>query len=342
MGGVDVTTCTDQLDKHGRAIAFRPILVKITGSLASGLLLSQLLYWSKAMRGREFYKTNKSLMNETALTVNEIKGAKSRLIKKGFITTKLRRHPATTHYEINGEAIMEAVSSWLESSQLNGRNPANKMIGIQPTIHTENKSENKKENTTPLIPPRGEVEGWFDEIWNSYPTRVGRKKALRHFKATVKTDTHLQEIRTSLENYKNQVEWERTRKDGFHRQYQNGGTWFNNWQDWLDYKVEKISTPNAMKLAKPPQLSRDELQFQIQRQMAFVKGELAEGVDRDFVWFHWALGCYVVDFEARFRDDPMTSRDRAWFDHKREEFLELDSADYAVSREEEATEGVRL
>lgn len=90
----------------------------------------------------------------------------------------------------------------------------------------------------PEKPPLPPFQNWFEEIWGTYPNKIGRKAALRHFKATVKTDTHLQEIRTALENYIKQVEHDRTRKDGFHRQYQNGGTWFNNWHDWVDHKVE--------------------------------------------------------------------------------------------------------
>ncbi len=91
-----MTTFTDQLDEDSRVIAFRPILVQVTGSLASGVLLSQLIYWHKVMFGREFYKTNNELMQETGLTLTELKSAKKRLIERKFVSTKLRRHPATT------------------------------------------------------------------------------------------------------------------------------------------------------------------------------------------------------------------------------------------------------
>ncbi len=106
--------------------------------------------------------------------------------------------------------------------------------------------------------------------------------------------------------------------------------------------IDRPGKPNAMKPTRVPQLSREELQVQIQKQMEFVREELAEGVDRDFVWFHRVLGRYVVEFEDRFGDDPLTSTDRVWFDQKREEFLELDSTDHAAYREEEVATGVRL
>jgi hypothetical protein len=106
--------------------------------------------------------------------------------------------------------------------------------------------------------------------------------------------------------------------------------------------VDSPSKPNAMKLPKPLQLSRDELQLQIQRQVEFVKEELAEGVDRDFVWFHRALGHYVVEFEDRYGADPLTGTDRAWFDRLRGETQELEAGDYPASREEEAARAERL
>jgi hypothetical protein len=68
----------------------------------------------------------------------------------------------------------------------------------------------------------------FIQLWNIYPNKVGKKEAERHFRASVKTSQDLQDINTALQNYLNS---ERVHK-GF---VQNGGTWFNNWRDWLDY-----------------------------------------------------------------------------------------------------------
>ena len=139
-------TIFDQL--IDRPIAFHPCLVKISGGLASGVLLSQLLYWSRAMRDKEFYKTGKELMDETGLTEMEMRGAKSRLKQKGFITTRLKRHPATTHYKIHRKAIIEAISSLVKSPELDRLNHPNKIGQITQTIHL---SENTTENTTDTL-----------------------------------------------------------------------------------------------------------------------------------------------------------------------------------------------
>jgi uncharacterized phage protein (TIGR02220 family) len=129
-----------------RPIAFHPCLVRICKSLAAGVLLSQLLYWSKVMSGKIFYKTSKELMAETGLTEMEMRGAKKRLKGLGFISTKLKRHPATTHYQIHCDQIIEAISSLGKLTELDGVNHPNKMGQINQTIHTENTAENTRKD----------------------------------------------------------------------------------------------------------------------------------------------------------------------------------------------------
>lgn len=99
-------------------------------------------------------------------------------------------------------------------------------INEQPsdTINKNDKNE-KKENKTYD----------FDFVWNQYPNRIGRKQALRHFEASVKTDDDYTDIKRALENYKKSDKVAR----GF---VQNGSTWFNNWQDWI---------PQEMQIQKP-------------------------------------------------------------------------------------------
>lgn len=73
----------------------------------------------------------------------------------------------------------------------------------------------------------------FEPIYTLYPSKVGRKQALKHFLSSVKTTDDLKNIKTALDNY---LKSERVSK-GF---IQNASTWFNNWQDWI--VVEKKST----------------------------------------------------------------------------------------------------
>lgn len=70
----------------------------------------------------------------------------------------------------------------------------------------------------------------FEEVWDLLPTsmKVGKKNAYRHYTASVKTQDDYDNLKKALENYKNS----RRFLQGF---VQNGSTWFNNWQDWIDY-----------------------------------------------------------------------------------------------------------
>ena len=68
----------------------------------------------------------------------------------------------------------------------------------------------------------------FEKVWVQYPLvrRVGKKKALTYWQASVKTDKDRLDIVTALNNYKVSPEVGRN-------YIQNASTWFNNWKDWL-------------------------------------------------------------------------------------------------------------
>jgi hypothetical protein len=70
----------------------------------------------------------------------------------------------------------------------------------------------------------------FEEIWKNYPSKDGKKEALRHFKASVKNDQDAEDIKKALAKYKAHLAintWKPPK---------NGSTWFNNWRDWVDWK----------------------------------------------------------------------------------------------------------
>jgi hypothetical protein len=85
------------------------------------------------------------------------------------------------------------------------------------------------------------VEKDFDSVWFQYPVKDGKKEALRHFKASVKTPEDLKDINTALAKYKAHVE--EVRKNGHpERRYKNGATWFNNWRDWTNFEGDQEET----------------------------------------------------------------------------------------------------
>jgi len=72
----------------------------------------------------------------------------------------------------------------------------------------------------------------FDAIWKTYPSRVGKKAAYKHFKISVKTEEDYNNLQKALNNYKSS---DRVKRGIL----QNGSTWFNNWKDWIEYQEAK-------------------------------------------------------------------------------------------------------
>lgn len=69
---------------------------------------------------------------------------------------------------------------------------------------------------------------WFENLWNKYPSKIGKKGALKHFLGSVKDKSSAEKCAIALSNYINS----KRVIDGF---IQNGSTWFNNWHDWVEY-----------------------------------------------------------------------------------------------------------
>ena len=90
-------------------------------------------------------------------------------------------------------------------------------------IANEQKILSNKQNNTQKL------QNQFDAIWNKYPKKLGKKAAIRHYKNSVKSEKDLQNIQKALNKYLKS----KNVKEGY---IQNGSTWFNNWEDWVDYE----------------------------------------------------------------------------------------------------------
>jgi len=111
------------------------------------------------------------------------------------------------------------------------------------TINKNDKNDKKKEKESKEKERREFYSQRFETIWKRYPKKDGRKQALKHFMASVKTDEDWRNINKALDNYINYLIEQRTTV----KYIKAGSTWFNNWQDWLekqkDYRdilLEKI------------------------------------------------------------------------------------------------------
>lgn len=95
-----------------------------------------------------------------------------------------------------------------------------------------------------VLPPKRAFTAIFEDIWSLYPKRIGKKDALKHFLANVKTESDCDDIWKALGNYKAS---ERVSK-GF---IQNGSTWFNNWRDWVEFEEKRYVKPSNGTPRKP-------------------------------------------------------------------------------------------
>lgn len=104
--------------------------------------------------------------------------------------------------------------------------PAN---DITPNNNNDLQNPNNYKEVLRSIKKRKEEE--FLSLWSKYPNKVGKKAALKHYEASVKTEEDIALINKALESY---LKSERVAK-GF---IQNASTWFLNWKDWTEYKEE--------------------------------------------------------------------------------------------------------
>jgi hypothetical protein len=82
-----------------------------------------------------------------------------------------------------------------------------------------------------------DAEGRFEAAWEAYPEKSGKKAAIQHFIASVRSEEDFQSLMRAMGHY---LKSPRVLK-GF---VQNGSTWFNNWKDWIEYTGE-IKLPSG-------------------------------------------------------------------------------------------------
>ena len=86
----------------------------------------------------------------------------------------------------------------------------------------------------------GEINAKFEERWNKYPKKLGKKEAIRHFKSSILTDQDLYDFDKALLNF---IGSKVAQGDPVY--IPHGSTWFNNWKDWVNY-VEPITKQYEM------------------------------------------------------------------------------------------------
>jgi hypothetical protein len=99
-----------------KPVAFHRVYAQITGSITAGLLLSQLVYWDKTCKGKEFYKTDDDFCQELGMGLYELRGAKNKVAQ--FVSIKRKGIPAKTYYKVDKMAIINAITSCGKNPEL--------------------------------------------------------------------------------------------------------------------------------------------------------------------------------------------------------------------------------
>jgi len=94
-----------------RPIAFNRIFAKISGGLVSGIILSQLYYWSKIKSHTEFYKTNEEIMEECFVGRDAFYTAIKKIEGLGIFERIKKGMPAKTFYKINLAKLIEIIDN---------------------------------------------------------------------------------------------------------------------------------------------------------------------------------------------------------------------------------------
>lgn len=97
-------------DMNQRPVTYYPIYRNIMGSVAGGVMLSQLMFWWGAVKEDEFYKSDAELMKETGLTEWEVKNEKFKLRSLGFIEYRMGGTPRSTHYKVDYDKFIDLIS----------------------------------------------------------------------------------------------------------------------------------------------------------------------------------------------------------------------------------------
>jgi hypothetical protein len=100
-----------------RPVVFHRSLIKVTGSVASALLLSQAIYWQNVKKRTDpsgdgwWFKTQVDWNEEIGMSRAELETARAACVKSGVLQHERKSVPAKSYYRVNEEALSIALSN---------------------------------------------------------------------------------------------------------------------------------------------------------------------------------------------------------------------------------------
>jgi len=172
-------TIPNYLGALQRPVAYHPVFAKITGSVTSAVLLSQMIYWSTRVTVKDgwFFKTYKDWEEETGMTRRNLDTARKDLQSFGILSERNERLTHRMWYKVNWDALNKLIHAEVNSPLAESYNRESTdgafaaVRNEQPSIFTETTSDTLSETSpkTAVVPkaepkkqrPRDEI---FDAI----------------------------------------------------------------------------------------------------------------------------------------------------------------------------------
>ena len=167
-----------------RPIAFHRSFVRLTGSVAAAVMLSQAVYWQKRDKHHDgwWWKPEAEWEDETGLNRREQQTARKHLIKLGCWREDRKGVPAKLWFNLDLDALNNLLHQTVQLAAQNGAtggtDPCNYARASSVVSYLETTSETTPETTHPPEPsPSAPVVSGFEAFWKLYPRRVGRGKS---------------------------------------------------------------------------------------------------------------------------------------------------------------------
>lgn len=190
-----------------------------------------------------------TFIKELKITIEYPEDTKNIQRQRGFLVTekKTETRQITDRNKTETRQIKFIDSKWLptekdrnetDNRQKQDRSP---YTDINPNPNPLEKPPRKKPsgwiadiNYVSAIGAEYSHESFFDTLWEYYPRKDGKKEAIRHYQASVKTVADMDSIGLAVEHYVMEL-----KRKGTPEEYiKTGSTFFNNWKDWVPKQKE--------------------------------------------------------------------------------------------------------
>ena len=205
--------------------------------LEAAFLLSNLAEAESMMSDEEgwFYQTSSTIEEITGLSNHKQTTAINQLIECGALERKNVGVPMKRYFKINYETIQKLVFKNFENC--NSKNLKTNIEKISNNKESINKKNIDKETNKTSS---AEIENFFDECWEMYPSKLGKGS----IKDKAKKETYKlgEEFKRCIKRYIEFVEQKR-KKDFKDLKWKNGSTFWNSgYIDFLDENYKNINT----------------------------------------------------------------------------------------------------